>query len=586
MNTPYKDFKQISYFQPDEMLFVIHHESDQPLDEYDIDGLISWSNKYKSDERLEILRVHKRELHFPGTNDLRPPEQDITDSEGIEYESPQFERHGAFSIVPASVRIIDGYRDKNNPDGYVKTSDLANLIVELDNKRIQDDQPLRSDGITIEAVSPNWLATPTYEHSGGGGPGARPVPLEGMNADISNESYEFQLPEKIKKLCPEKILDRGSGVKVAILDTAPCLHELVEAYERSHPVIPANQGKHHPLIESLLKPNGPLTVHSASYEELLRMRSVYLKDHDYKMTDHGLFVAGIIHSIAPAADIHLYEVLNPLGVGDIVSIATGLWNAVEEHYNTYQATGNVTPLVINCSLMLNIPLDGDPENPNLAKQISPKPNRRFQEHPDRPIVGHRLTDLDQEFRDKIRSDPEWIERAGKAILWLCDLIYACKSRVIAAAGNDWDPDDKGRPRARYPAAFDKVLGVGALPKEKAVTESGRQKVSSYSNISDRPGEVGVVTLGGEEGPKKGVLGIYLGEFPNGNPNNNNWAWWAGTSFATPIVTGAIAAVLSGPDKLASTEAAIQRMYSEQVIENAQTDYEEDRFAVKQGITST
>jgi hypothetical protein len=260
--------------------------------------------------------------------------------------------------------------------------------------------------------------------------------------------------------------------------------------------------------------------------------------------------------------------------------------AVEDHYRIYKETGEIKPLVINCSLMLNIPLDGDPDNPNSAKRISPKPNHRFQEHPDRPIVGHRLTDLDQEFLDKISSDSEWIERAGKAILWLCDLIYGCGSRVIAAAGNDWDPGDNGRPRARYPAAFDKVLGVGALPTGKAVTETGRQKVSSYSNISDRPGEVGVVTLGGEEGPKKGVLGVYLGEFPNGNPNNNNWAWWAGTSFATPIVSGAIAAVLSGPNQIESTEAAIQRMYSEQVIENAQTDYEEDRFAVKQGITST
>jgi hypothetical protein len=40
----------------------------------------------------------------------------------------------------------------------------------------------------------------------------------------------------------------------------------------------------------------------------------------YRMTDHGLFVAGIIHTIAPQAELHLIEVLNPYGVGDLESI--------------------------------------------------------------------------------------------------------------------------------------------------------------------------------------------------------------------------------------------------------------------------
>jgi len=70
MNTSYKKSKKISYFQPDEMLFVIHHESDQPLDDYDIDSLIDWGNEKKTNEKIEILRLPERELHFPGTKDL------------------------------------------------------------------------------------------------------------------------------------------------------------------------------------------------------------------------------------------------------------------------------------------------------------------------------------------------------------------------------------------------------------------------------------------------------------------------------------------------------------------------------------
>lgn len=576
--------KKLSYFQPDEMFFVIHHESDQPLEDQDIDSLIGWCNEHKTDDKLEILRLRERELHFPGTKNLKPPEQNISLPEEINYTSPALEPRGAFSIVPANVRIVDEHKNKNNPDGHVNTSDLAQLILHLDEIRNRDDQPLRSGGITIEAISPNWLATPTYEHGGGGGPGARPVPFKDSNANVP---YEFQLPENIEKLCPEDKVDRGAGVKVAILDTAPCLHELAEAYERHHPVDPVNQGDRHPLIERLLKPNGPLTVHPASYEELLRMRSVYLKDHEYKMTDHGLFIAGIIHTIAPAAEIHLYEVLNPNGVGDIVSIARGLWKAVEDHYHTYKTTGEIKPLVVNCSLMLNIPLDGDPENPNSAKIIYSNASQK--------VTGHRLTDLDQEFLEKIKSDSDWVKRAGAGIMWICNLIYGCGSRVIAAAGNDWQPEDKGRPQARYPAAFEKVLGVGALPKEVVRTQNGKRKASSYSNIADIPGRVGVATLGGEPGKERGVLGVYLGKFPpeqsaapintSGLDNENDWAWWAGTSFATPIVTGAVAAVLSGPSHPATTEVAIVRMYENGVIVNNQTDFEEDLLDVKQGTDS-
>jgi subtilisin family serine protease len=58
-------------------------------------------------------------------------------------------------------------------------------------------------------------------------------------------------------------------------------------------------------------------------------------------------------------------------------------------------------------------------------------------------------------------------------------------------------------------------------------------------------------LGGEPGQASGVLGIYLGNVPpaqgsqaSPTSSKNGWAWWAGTSFATPIITGIMAAMLS------------------------------------------
>jgi hypothetical protein len=209
------------------------------------------------------------------------------------------------------------------------------------------------------------------------------------------------------------------------LDTAPSLHDLVTAYEKWQKVDPVpNPGEGYPgnpqpprgphgLIETLLKPGGPLTVYPASYEELSRMRSVHLKDHNYNMVNHGLFIAGIIHSIAPAAEIHLYEVLNPEGVGDLKSIALGLSKVLSD-----VALFPEKRVVVNCSLILNIPL--------LYQSIADLPDE-FRAKLIHNWVQHKEKDEAMERLNKdLWSDKDslvWSERQAKPIQWICNLIY-------------------------------------------------------------------------------------------------------------------------------------------------------------------
>jgi subtilase family serine protease len=58
------------------------------------------------------------------------------------------------------------------------------------------------------------------------------------------------------------------------------------------------------------------------------------------------------------------------------------------------------------------------------------------------------------------------------------------------------------------------------------------------------------------------------------------AWWAGTSFAAPIVTGAIAAVLG--TGIQRTQEAFNALKHKGIIKQAGTIAEEDVMYVKQG----
>ena len=146
----------------------------------------------------------------------------------------------------------------------------------------------------------------------------------------------------------------------------------------------------------------------------------------------------------------------------------------------------------------------------------------------------------------------------------------------------------------------------SLPKGAVKDPTGLYPTTSYSNISDQPGVVGIATLGGEQGPDKGILGLYIGEFPDmwyrlnqypwylwplmwlvftltwGNcvrpKNETDWASWSGTSFSTPIVAGLIAAALGelrSRRPTANIHEAIDSLYSPQGILPDQTHEKED-----------
>ncbi len=372
----------------------------------------------------------------------------------------------------------------------------------------------------VQAVTPNWYAGGAPGPIGTGGPGAKPVAVpakidpDQIVPGTGRRYYEIELPpdlERLRKAAQAEAAamdESGEGrnkVTVCILDTAPDGKTIESAHQRL-------KGKHH-LLDRLLaippRSHDPRLTITYGVDLPPDAPATYIAGHNYLMPDHGLFVAGIINSIAPNARLRLIEVLNKHGVGTAESIARGLVEALNE-----LSRNPSTPLVVNCSLMLDIP------RPNFV--------------PD---------DLQTLFRKNLDT-PDFNRDMALTIEFICNQLFGKDASLVGAAGNEGNANQ--HPPARYPAAFVSTVGVGAADRK------GSDK-DTYSNTSDDPTRTGFVTLGGHTDPKAqdeadpdcGMLGVYIGPLPAvpkpiPGPWRDGWARWAGTSFATPIISGVLA----------------------------------------------
>ena len=547
---------KVIYFLPGEIVFLADLVDGDSSDDLakELDG---WANGLANQKgaiisNFKALTFQAPSQASPDKKEKGPPHEESSGKRP--YSSPEVRPHGRFALVSANVT---GFKP-------AEADKLLNLIVSLDNERG------KTLGGRLQVVSPNWLTSGGSEPGTVGGPGGKPTPFDGK---ANTEKYKFNLGKKLSEMIKQG--GEGEGVVVAILDTAPMKKEdvdetqpLIQRPDDPHSLLAKiyknwvtqrlNDNDPHSLIRSLLNPDEPrLTVHLDSNVDIpdpniLPDRHMQADGHEYEMTDHGLFVAGIIHSLAPQAELHLFQVLNRYGVGDLVSVA----QALQEVYNEF--SGN--RLVINLSLTFNIPFD-----------------KRYLKNDDDEI-GRKLAEIRE---GKWKEWKDWFDRQSLPAEWICDLAYALGTRVIAAAGNNRGPG-QGRPEACYPAAFERVLGVGALPKSAPPQDVTKKlKTASYSNLADKPGGTGITTLGGEEGKEKGILGIYIGQFPpetNSDivPNTKGWGWWAGTSFATPIISGITAALLT----LGKTteDVIVELFYAQELI----AEDDEDVLFVTQG----
>jgi subtilisin family serine protease len=282
----------------------------------------------------------------------------------------------------------------------------------------------------------------------------------------------------------------GEQIRVAVFDTIPAAAEL----PIDHPVNTADQEfEIHLVPASRTNLLAPVVPNSAD------------------VSDHGVFVAGLINAVSGVQEIDLYEVLNGAGCGDLQTLS----RALHGYTSTVLASndGSMQGVVINLSLGVHQP--------------------------------EKLPDA----------------RLPKEIVLLEDVLsfaYQNEAVIVAAAGNN-SAELEAPLNSDLPADYAYVIGVAATNIE------GER--ACYSNKGD------VAAPGGDGGPLDQAtlaslavpitphvedldrtcaplaVGCHPGDAdcPYGvvsySPGSaTSYRFWVGTSFAAPLVSG-IAALL-------------------------------------------
>ena len=279
----------------------------------------------------------------------------------------------------------------------------------------------------------------------------------------------------------------------------------------------------------------------------------YLK---YDVSDHGLFVAGIIHDIAPEAKIYVIESMNQYGIGTLWNILAG-FNYVTLHANHYRRS------IINCSLTLSFPTPdhkGYMPGPSdegileLAGIATPRDSAALRTVLSRFVEGS----------SDLKALQDNLDQTVALVSSLFEEVRKCVQEerpILSSSGNDSNRDRAKAKPARFLAETQEATGVGALKKDGLTP-------ASYSNDADIPLNDGFLVFGGDYSEPariayydgiedyldsgQGIIGIYTAEKfyrPNSDEayldeyaNENGYAEWAGTSFATPVLAGTIAKV--------------------------------------------
>lgn len=541
----------IRFFQGNQIILLVNEQEIDPKKFLDDDLFKINPENDNFNLLLEAFRAAKVNLNAEDIREIQRKARNILNEEIL---NRAFEAGNAQNIPLGEQTIVHLDFENTIDDDEV----LIYLTYELELRRLifalERESGSREGNSSIEAISLNWWWSSSPDGVTSGGPGALPVR---PSQELINSGPNFNVWDELFK--PD-IISRGrsnsdvepwlSGgdckyhVDVYILDTIPKNMQSAEF--------------HNALLDEV---NQKLSgnIHPYPINPIVKFEDhpVFIEGHPYDMSDHGLFIAGIVHQIARDENIHLHliEVLDEFGVGTSTSLIWGL-------NQTWQSCQNNPNFIINTSLAITFSCHDNQEDSSedergvrtllcALQEVELFFNKGWGTQAFLNNVAPTLTE------GLVSADSLNNFSTTSTVKSAFSRITSSFPEVIcvAAAGNDHLAEDDiaedpppSTTQARFPAAYDDVVGVGAL------TRNGR--IARYSNKPDRPERDGFYAFGGDvliknlhnkwlASPKDGILSIFTQPtYPgDGTQNTTGWASWAGTSFASGVVTGVAANVI-------------------------------------------
>ena len=232
------------------------------------------------------------------------------------------------------------------------------------------------------------------------------------------------------------------------------------------------------------------------------------------VADHGVFAAGLVNGMAPNADIVLVRVLNDTGQGTLRDLLAGL-----EAYNVAR-NQELADVVVNLSLGLGF------QRPAIREDVAALMAR----------VAALGDPICEEYLAPDNRVPSLQNQMAK--------MRTEGATIVAAAGNDslFEPYQQ----LQLPANFDQVIGVAANNIQTAP--------SCFTNAGQLSAPGGDGDTGAGLCQPKQITALCAAQggdciwalISTVNPATyeSGYAYWIGTSFATPLVAGLSAQIMS------------------------------------------
>lgn len=362
-------------------------------------------------------------------------------------------------------------------------------------------QPNYVTGFEISG-SPWSVEGSPWSVEGSPGPGTNPSPGVTYANDEFWMQWALREPAGInlfngsEPLEGRTVTQQGRDVEVAVFDTSP--------FDREGQYIFEEWGREgvNPLSVTV---SHPLTLPNSDAADI---------------SDHGLFVSGLVYAVAPSSNIHLIQVLNDQGQGEVQALIDTLNVYLRDRVSS---NGSLENTVINLSLGTHEP--GLDELPDPVRE-----------------------DIEAMLRAWGYAVPDEGPLPVLALDVMMRLLDIYGASVIAASGNH--SAEEARPlSSQLPAGFSTVVGVtsnnkarsqscyandGALMAPGGDGGNGDADADGVEDAAPADGNTCVPThmtcpsVGGE--CDFGVVS-YSWKEPRG------FAYWVGTSFATPLVSG-------------------------------------------------